>query len=177
MSKHDTDQWVQKQGSVDLVALWIRCAAWYDMEDNTEVQLVWDPLLEQNPMSRVGGWSSWDVVSGQNEASATVPAVPGMPAPPVVAPPNSLPPPEVHPPGAPAADGAGVNGARWPCWVCGGSHTHDNTVCPLSSSAVDARQRQGAPGASSSSQAWGPYADRVENATIRRQREQRWQLE
>ena len=49
-----TDQWVQKKGSVVLAALWIRCAAWYDMEDNTEVQLVWDPLLEQNPMSRVG---------------------------------------------------------------------------------------------------------------------------
>ena len=39
------DQWCQAEGSVRLVALWVRGLPWYDMVTNTEYQLYWGPLV------------------------------------------------------------------------------------------------------------------------------------
>ena len=46
-----TDQWVQAEGSVELVALWVRGRHYSELEDCDEVQAAWHPLLEANPMN------------------------------------------------------------------------------------------------------------------------------
>ena len=47
----DTDQWVQEERSVQLVALWVCGRKFSDMEDGSEVSAAWDPLLEASPFS------------------------------------------------------------------------------------------------------------------------------
>ena len=44
-----TDQWVQKDRSVVLAALWVCGRTHATMEEGAEVQLKWDPMLESNP--------------------------------------------------------------------------------------------------------------------------------
>ena len=44
-----TDQWVQEERSVRLVAFWLCGKTHQDMQDGSEVCEVWDPLLEANP--------------------------------------------------------------------------------------------------------------------------------
>ena len=44
-----TDQWVQQEGSVRLLALWLCGRRAQDMEAGWEVQQSWDPRLEAHP--------------------------------------------------------------------------------------------------------------------------------
>ena len=49
VAKKDTDQWVQREGSVELVALWLRGRRHEDMEPGCELSEEWNPRLEANP--------------------------------------------------------------------------------------------------------------------------------
>jgi len=51
-SKHGTDQWVQEERSVRLVALWVLGRTHETMEEGFEVQEAWEPALEANPESK-----------------------------------------------------------------------------------------------------------------------------
>jgi len=51
-SKHGTDQWVQEERSVRLVALWVLGRTHETMEEGFEVQEAWEPALEANPQSK-----------------------------------------------------------------------------------------------------------------------------
>jgi len=57
-----TDQWVQQEGSVELVALWV-CGRHYGnlKAGSEELSLCWNPLLEANPVC--GAWT--DQVAGE----------------------------------------------------------------------------------------------------------------
>jgi hypothetical protein len=48
-ANEDTDQWVQREGSVELVALWLRGRRHEDMEPGCELSEEWNPRLEANP--------------------------------------------------------------------------------------------------------------------------------
>ena len=44
-----TDQWVQKRGSVRLVALWLKGIRYEDMQPHLQFNETWNPMLEANP--------------------------------------------------------------------------------------------------------------------------------
>ena len=52
--KKKTDQWVQKEGSVHLEALWLCGRLYEDMEEGVSFMEAWNPLLEANPRTSVG---------------------------------------------------------------------------------------------------------------------------
>ena len=49
-AKLRTDQWVQRERSVRLVALWVCGLTHSKMEDGSDTQAVWDPMLEAHPL-------------------------------------------------------------------------------------------------------------------------------
>ena len=49
--------WVQPEGSVRMVALWVQCVPWYEMEQQCDYQQWWDPMQEGNPYRDMGGHS------------------------------------------------------------------------------------------------------------------------
>ena len=50
--KKNTDQWIQQEGSVKLMALWLYGRRMQDMEPGWPCQENWDPRLEANPRHR-----------------------------------------------------------------------------------------------------------------------------
>ena len=48
-SRQNTDQWIQTERSVHLVALWLGGCRYEDMKPGWEVTEAWDPVMEANP--------------------------------------------------------------------------------------------------------------------------------
>lgn len=73
MAKFKTDQWVQREGSVRLAALWVQGCTYEDMQGGYEVQEVWDPLLEANPFE---AFERPDLPASTADSSPTAAAAP-----------------------------------------------------------------------------------------------------
>ena len=50
MLLNGSDQWAQPVDTVEIVALWVTAKTWRDLTPGGGVQLMWDPLLEANPI-------------------------------------------------------------------------------------------------------------------------------
>jgi len=50
VTKKNTDQWIQRDGSVRLAALWLCGRRHEDMEPGAELNEAWNPMLEANPV-------------------------------------------------------------------------------------------------------------------------------
>jgi hypothetical protein len=51
VTKKKTDQWIQREGSVELVALWLCGRRHEEMQAGWELSEAWNPMLEANPYS------------------------------------------------------------------------------------------------------------------------------
>ena len=49
VKKQNTDQWIQREGIVYLVVLWLCGLKYEDMKRGFEFQEAWNPILEANP--------------------------------------------------------------------------------------------------------------------------------
>ena len=49
--KKKTDQWIQREGSVELVALWLCGRRHEEMKPGSELSEAWNPMLEAKPYS------------------------------------------------------------------------------------------------------------------------------